>query len=78
MAKSSNKDLRDKHRVRDGVLWILSPVIIVLGAFIFNEILRLLGVNAPIINLLTLLTGIAGVLFMFIGPVIGIIKLTSK
>ncbi len=66
------------HKVRNGVLWIISPFIILICVIIVNIIFRLAGVNSPFITILSMLAGMVGVIFIFVGPIIGIIKLTSK
>ncbi|HTE57302.1 MAG TPA: hypothetical protein VK694_01040 [Verrucomicrobiae bacterium] len=65
------------HHVRSGVLWILSPFIVLVGAVIVNFAIRVAGVDSsPILNILTLLAGMVGMVLLFVGPVIGIVKLS--
>ncbi len=78
MVKKANGRNNNEHKVRNGVLWILSPFIVFVITFIVTIAFRIAGLDSMIINVISLLAGIAGVLLMFIGPVIGIIKLTSK
>lgn len=66
------------HKVRNGVLWIISPFIILMCVIIVNIIFRLAGVNSPFINILSMLAGLVGIIFIFVGPIIDSIKLTSK
>ncbi|MDB5163825.1 MAG: hypothetical protein JWS12_443 [Candidatus Saccharibacteria bacterium] len=72
-----HETFRSNHRVRNGVLWILSPFIVLVGAAIINFLFRLAGINSPIINIVSILAGMAGVILVFVGPVLGIIKLTN-
>jgi hypothetical protein len=64
------------HRVRNGVLWILSPFIVLTGAVVIELLCRLAGVNSSIINVMSVLVGIAGIILLPLGPILGIIKLT--
>lgn len=65
------------HRVRNGILWILSPFIVLVGAVIINIAVRMTGVEAsPILNILTILAGMVGMVLLFVGPVVGIVKLS--
>ena len=57
------------------VFWILSPVVFLIGGFIIALVTRLAGISSPLINMLTILIGMAGVILIIVGPVIGIIKL---
>lgn len=64
------------HKNRTGVLWILSPFIVLIGAIIINLLLRRAGFSSSVTNIFIALAGIVGVLLLPLGPIIGIIKLT--
>jgi hypothetical protein len=64
------------HRVRNGVIWILSPFILLIGVVLLQLLLQLIGLRSPIINIIGILCGIAAAILIPVGPIIGIIKLT--
>lgn len=64
------------HKVRNGVLWILSPFIVFVGTALVNIIVRFAGINSSILNIVFVLAGMVGVILIFVGPVLGIIELT--
>ncbi len=66
------------HRVRDGVLWILSPFLVLFASVAITIIVKFAGINSPIVNIILLLLGLAGVVLIFVGPVVGIIKLARN
>lgn len=74
----------DPHRVRNGVLWILSGYILI---FLVIMIQIILAPIAPagsdstvklVVNILSLVAGLAAVILLPVGFVVGIIKLTKK
>ncbi len=69
---------QNKNRVRNGVLWILSPFIVFTTLIILSGILNFTNTRVAELNLILLLMGITGVLLVFIGPVVGIVILVSK
>jgi hypothetical protein len=66
------------HRVRNGVLWILSPFIVFISVALLQFVFRLTGLNSPIINILSLLAGMAGLILIPVGPIVGIITLAKR
>jgi hypothetical protein len=66
------------HRVRNGVLLILSPFIILIGNVIIQVIFRMAGIHSPIINIIAILGGIVGIVMLPLGPILGIMKLSKS
>lgn len=66
------------HKTKNAVLWILSPLILLVGVAVINIIMRLIGSTSAILNVFSLLGGMAGVVLIFVGPIVGIVKLTSR
>ena len=67
------------HRVRNGVLWIVSPFVILIGISLLQALVHLLHLSQPvaaIFNILSLLIGVAGVILIPVGLIMGILKLT--
>jgi hypothetical protein len=77
MGPASPQDIQPNHTVRNGILWILSPFIVLVGLVIINFLIRLAGISSPILNILTVLGGMAGVVLLFVGPIVGTVKLAS-
>ena len=77
MTENINK-MPKNHNTRNGVLWILSPFIALFGVLFINIIVRFAGIQSPIINIISLLGGMAGVILIVVGPVIGIVKLVRN
>ena len=77
-AKPGTPSSAHKNRVRNGVLWIVSPLVILIGTAMLNLILQLAGVTSPIVRIFTLLLGIAGLVLIIAGPIIGIYILSRK
>ncbi len=69
---------QNKNRVRNGVLWILSPFIIFTVNIILSITVRIIGIDFAFINILMILMGLFGFIMLFVGPTVGIIKLASK
>jgi hypothetical protein len=77
--------LVNKHKVRNGVLWILSPYILLLGVAFLNIIvhfsLNSSTAGSPLfsaLNIISVLGGLAGVILIPVGLIVGIIRLTKK
>lgn len=83
----------DPHRVRNGVLWILSPFIVLILIALLQVFVHFVlsrsaaptdtpsGPTNPallVVNIISLLVGIANFFLLFAGPIIGIVKLTKK
>jgi hypothetical protein len=68
----------NSHRVRNGVIWILSPFILLISVAILQFLFHLVGLRSPIINIVSILSGIVGVILIPVGPIIGIIKLNRR
>ncbi len=66
----------DPHRQRNGVLWIVSPFIVFVTIILLQFIVHAANVNSAIVNIISLLGGVAGVILVPVGPTIGIIKLS--
>ena len=66
------------HRVRNGVLWILSPFIILVGVAVLQFLFRAAGIKSPIFNIISILAGMVGVILVPVGPIVGIIKLSRR
>ena len=64
------------HHVRNGVLLILSPFIILAGAIVLQLPFDRAGIHSPIINIVSALAGIAGIIMLPLGPILGIMKLS--
>lgn len=69
--------ITDDKRVRNGVLWIVSPFILLIGTALLSFGVRLAGINSVVFYLIFMLMGIAGVILIIAGPIIGIIKLSK-
>ena len=74
--KSSNK-------VAKGTLWIFSGWIIIFITAIMQTIVRFVLADGPevmllLANIFSWIAGVAGVLLVFVGPIVGIIILTRK
>lgn len=79
----------DPNRVRNAVLWIVGPFAALIVIALLQFIIRFMtndsssldssgdGVRT-IINILSILVGMAAVPMMIIGPIIGIVKLSKK
>ena len=77
----------DPKRVQKGILWIVSPfaslVAIALLQFIVRFIVTASGQTSAnpfslVINIVSILVGVAAVPMMIVGPIVGIVKLTQK
>ncbi len=66
------------HRVRNGVLWICSPAIVLITVTVLQFLVHFAGLNLAIINIISILGGMAGVILLFVGPIVGIIKLSHN
>lgn len=76
---------RSSNRVLRGVLWILSPFILLIGGVVISFLGhfvvaasgddRLIGM---ITNILSLLISITGVVLLIVGPIVGILILVRK
>jgi len=77
---SFNKDSNSAHphKTRNGVLWILSPFIILITVSILQFVEHIFNINVAVFNIIALLAGIAGLILLFVGPLIGIIKLSKR
>lgn len=69
---------QDKNRVRNGVLWILSPFIIFTVNIVLSLFVRIIGIDFALINIAMILLGLLGFIMLFVGPTVGVIKLASK
>lgn len=67
-----------KNNTKVGVLWILSPVIVLIGSLFMNIIVRLIGISSPVFNVVSLLAGVTGVVLVVVGPVVGALKLANN
>ncbi|MBC7581646.1 hypothetical protein H7097_02125 [Aeromicrobium sp.] len=63
--------------VRRGILWIVSPFIILISVAILQFIFHFAGIDSKFIDILAILIGFAGVVLLIVGPIIGIIKIVK-
>jgi len=73
----SNARAGRPHNARDGILWILSPFILLVGVALLQLLIELGGIHSAIINILSILAGIDGVILIPLGLIVGIIKLSK-
>lgn len=66
------------HKVRDGILWIISPFILLICIAMLQFFARLLIVHSVLLNILATLAGMAAVILIPVGLIMGIIKLSQK
>lgn len=74
-------NLSAEHRVRNGVLLILSPFIVLFVPMIIQFFARATDAGATliiIVNTFSIITGIAGALLIVAGPILGILVLLKK
>lgn len=75
---------KQSHKVRNGVLWIISGPVFLVCTGIFSVVINfaLLGSDVQalilVLNILSWLLGLVGILLIFIGPVVGIIILAKN
>lgn len=67
----------DPHCVRNGVLWIASPFILLISVALLQFIINFVGFDFVLIKFISYLAGLTGFILIFVGPIIGIIKLTK-
>ena len=67
---------RGPHQTRNGVLWILSGFLLLIGGGIISAIAAMASINSHIINILTILMSGFGVILIPVGIIVGIIILT--
>jgi len=78
----------DPHRVRNAVLWIVSPFILfgiaALAQFIMRFTLNssdnmgVISIFRIVINIFSLIFGLVAVPLIIVGPIVGILKLSKK
>ena len=66
----------DHHRVRNGVLWIVSPFIVLVGVALLQVLFHSAHITSSVINIIAFLGGIVGIILIPVGPIIGIRKLS--
>ncbi|HMS23520.1 MAG TPA: hypothetical protein PKB09_01810 [Candidatus Saccharibacteria bacterium] len=78
-AVDSRQSKKSSHnsKVKNGIFWILSPFIFLLIVIILNIISRFSGIDSTIIDVISLMAGITGIILIFVGPIIGILKLSK-
>ena len=74
---------KQNKKIAVGVLWIFSGVIILIAVVLLNLLLRFVfnandGPIESILNIISWLLGVAGVLLIVAGPIIGVIVLAKK
>lgn len=74
----NNTTTPKSHNTRNGVLWILSPFITLLAVLLINVLVRLTGIESSIFDLISVLAGMAGVILLIVGPIVGIVKLARN
>lgn len=77
----------DPHKVRNGVLWIVGPVVALIIVALLQLVVRffwsnvddmgVIGIFRIVINIISLIVGMVSVPMMIIGPIVGIIKLSK-
>ena len=67
-----------KKRTRTALLWIFSPFIAWFGAIIVMVICQALGFSSAVLNIITMVAGLGGVILLVVGPVVGILQLTRR
>lgn len=75
---TNSRNTTNPHRIRNGVLWIISPFILLITAIIVEIIFRALGLKSAIVNILSVIIGMTGSVLLIVGPIVGIIKLSRK
>ncbi len=72
---------QDPHKVRNGILWICSPFILLVSVSLIQFVARLANPNARGglgINIISLLIGVAAIILIPVGLIVGIMKLSKK
>lgn len=69
---------QDGKRIMKGVLWIISPFILLILGALLNLIVHFAGADNDVFRLFSLILGVAGVLLFIAGPIIGIMILVKK
>lgn len=67
-----------KSSVLVGVLWILSSIIVLSVVLTLNIIVRFTGISSQVINIISILLGMVGVILIPLGPIIGVVKLVRR
>lgn len=78
----------DPHRTRNAILWIVGPLAALTLTALLQLVVRffwvsvddmgVIGIFRIVINMLSIIVGMAAVPMMIIGPIIGIVKLSKK
>lgn len=69
---------QDGKRIMKGVLWIISPLILLILGALLNLIVHFAGADNDVFRIFSLILGVAGVLLFIAGPIIGIMILVKK
>ena len=73
-----NQERPSPHRVRNGVLWIVSPLIVFVCAGIMSAVLAAAHIHSAFANIIIVLLGLAGGLLVIIGPIVGVVILSRR
>lgn len=67
-----------KHQTRNAILWILSGFIILLTDGLLRQFIRAIDLSSSLIVSIISIFGLVGLFMVFVGPIIGIIKLAHR